>query len=510
MKKTNSSQPRRVAAIRYSRLAAALALALPVCGVPAAFAQPALTPDAGAAQQPGISAATNGTPIVDIVAPNGAGVSHNKFTDYNVGPNGLILNNSTTSVQTQLGGRIDGNGQLGGSPARVILNEVTSGNPSVLNGATEIAGSAARLVVANPNGITADGASFINATRVTLGAGIPLFDKDGVVAGFDTRGRIVVEGKGLDARSVDRTDLVARAVRVNADVQAKKLVVVAADANVALDGNFQQTGKREPAAADAPEVVLDVSQLGSMHANAIKLVGNSTGVGVNIAGKVDVVAGDAAVTKTRGIVSGGQTIGDASNGGSEIVVVGPAANGQLSVVGPLTNSGTLHADRFDVTGTVRNSGTIRGDAGVGITGPVINESTARISSGGAIDVTGVVRNAGTMRSDTAVSVVGAVTNESSGRISSGGDVGVVGPIANHGVIEKFVRDESGESTTPPVEPPVVQPPVEPPVVVPPVVKPPVVKPPVVKPPQWEIPKVTLPAWMKPYVNGNTAKYVTFI
>ncbi|PYB13914.1 hypothetical protein C0049_00625, partial [Pseudomonas aeruginosa] len=77
------------------------------------------------------------------------------FRDYNVGANGLILNNATGKTQgTQLGGIILGNPNLKGQAAQVILNQVTGGNRSTLAGYTEVAGQSARVIVANPHGIT--------------------------------------------------------------------------------------------------------------------------------------------------------------------------------------------------------------------------------------------------------------------------------------------------------------------------------------------------------------------
>lgn len=39
---------------------------------------------------------SSGTTVVDIEKPNAAGVSHNMYRDFNVGSNGMILNNSAT------------------------------------------------------------------------------------------------------------------------------------------------------------------------------------------------------------------------------------------------------------------------------------------------------------------------------------------------------------------------------------------------------------------------------
>ena len=58
----------------------------------------------GGKNKPIVQSAPNGAAIVQIVAPSKAGVSTNKYNQFNVGPTGLIFNNSPYVVGTQLGG----------------------------------------------------------------------------------------------------------------------------------------------------------------------------------------------------------------------------------------------------------------------------------------------------------------------------------------------------------------------------------------------------------------------
>lgn len=225
--------------------------------------------------------AANGVAVVNIATPNGAGISHNQFKDYNVGKEGLILNNATGKLnQTQLGGLISGNARLkAGKEAKGIINEVTGGNRSQLQGYTEVAGNAANVMVANPYGITCNGCGFINTPQATLTTGKPVFDASGNLQALDVKkGSITIEGQGIDASSSDALSIISRATEVNAAIHAKDLKVVAGANRVGTDGSVQaQQGE-----GSAPTVAVDTGALGGMYANRIHLVSSEKGVGVNL------------------------------------------------------------------------------------------------------------------------------------------------------------------------------------------------------------------------------------
>ena len=152
-----------------------------------------------------IGQAGNGVPIVNIAAPNASGLSHNQYQQYNVGAQGVLLNNATQRTQsTQLGGIILGNQNLNGRAANVILNEVVGANATQLKGYTEVAGQAARVIVANPYGISCNGCGFINTPQVTLTTGKPVLDNGRLDHFHVEGGSDSIDGAGLNADNVDQ------------------------------------------------------------------------------------------------------------------------------------------------------------------------------------------------------------------------------------------------------------------------------------------------------------------
>jgi len=467
---------------------------------PIAETNPKLVVDPNAANRPGLGAAPNGTPIVDINAADASGISSNRFLDYNVGPNGLVLNNSVNRTNTQLAGSIDGNARLGGRSAQVILNQVTGGNASVLAGATEVAGQQARVIVANPNGISVNGASFINASRASLVAGTTEFDEDGRIARFRTEnGRIAIDGAGLDARNMDQLDLVSRGLKVDAAVRAKKLVAIAHQGTAAIEQSNRQTLSGS-ASGKAPAAAIDVSESGSLRADEIALIGASAKTGVRIAGTVDAdtvdvsgrldndgsvrgrsvrIAGDATNSGTlhaekllaMGNVTNGGTIeagdvqvmGNTTNNGTlraeKLLAMGNVTNGStieagdVQVMGNTTNNGALRAKKlFSTSGNMTNRGTIEG-GDVKVMGNTTNDGTLRAEKllsamgnvtnrgtieAGAVKVMGKVTNDGTLHGDDSVSVMGRLYNGLSGVTSSYGNVFGAGRVSGPGRIVSYM------------------------------------------------------------------------
>ena len=231
----------------------------------------------------------NGVPVVNINTANAAGVSHNQFSQYNVEAKGLVLNNSSfrnaAVVQSQLAGQLVGNLNLA-AEAKLIVNEVVSTNRSVLAGYTEVVGSRADVIVANPYGITCSGCGFINSDRVTLTTGIPGWGADGSFNGVSvSRGDILIDGAGLNASAQQILDLVTRAVRIDGQINT----VAAGTLGIFAGPNQWSYASRDvtgtAAGADAqPAYAIDSTALGGMYAGRIRLIATEAGVGVRMLG----------------------------------------------------------------------------------------------------------------------------------------------------------------------------------------------------------------------------------
>ncbi len=279
-------------------------------------AQIVADPGAAANQRATVLTTPNGAPLVNIQTPSAAGVSRNTYRQFDVGAPGAVLNNSRGNAQTQLGGWVQGNPWLARGEARVILNEVNSGNPSQLRGFVEVAGQRAEVIIANPAGIQVDGAGFINASRATLTTGTPIVN-GGSLEGFRVQqGTVSIGGAGLDARLTDYTAILARAIEANAAVHAQQLLLVTGDNTISADHGQVQPSQTGGSASGAPAFALDVGQLGGMYAGKISLLGTEAGVGVRNHGTLSASAGDVRIDAAGWLSSAGRI--EASRGNVRI------------------------------------------------------------------------------------------------------------------------------------------------------------------------------------------------
>ena len=245
--------------------------------IPMALANP-VVPDQGKLG-PKIEEARNGMTVVNINTPNDKGLSHNQYNAFNVDEKGLILNNANRPVNTELAGYIMGNPNLVGPTANTILNEVTGTGSTSMNGALEVAGNKAHVIVANPNGISVNNGTFINASSATLTTGNPIIN-NGSVTGYNVQqGVITVGEKGLNASKTARTDMLAEAVKLNGKVWAQDTQVVTGKNAISVDSTGKVTNTSKT--GESNQIGLDVAAIGGMYANSMYLVGTNEGFGVN-------------------------------------------------------------------------------------------------------------------------------------------------------------------------------------------------------------------------------------
>ncbi|WP_105637954.1 filamentous hemagglutinin N-terminal domain-containing protein [Cronobacter dublinensis] len=353
----------------------------------------AIKADTSAANQPGIHTSTSGATVVDINKASSDGVSHNIYSEFNVDKNGVVLNNSTVNTNTQQAGNINGNANLAGNSATIILNEVRSSDPSQLNGMVEVAGKSAQVIIANPSGITCDGCGFINTNHATLTTGTANFDETGKLTGFDVKkGQVVVTGAGMDVGNNGKpqmTDIYARSVKVNAQLQAKNLNIITGTNRIKTNGTVEKTIE---GTGSAPAMALDVSSLGSMYAGKITMVGTESGVGVRL-DNADITAQDTLTISTAGnienrnsVITAGHSLNisgqsvDNTNG----EIRADAGNINIDAIQSFSNhNGTISGDTVNIKGgyTDNTGGLIESKGNMSLNGFTLDNRDGVITSG---------------------------------------------------------------------------------------------------------------------------------
>lgn len=413
---------------RKKFLALAIALSLQMQAVMPCYA--AVTAEAGGAN-------VNGN-IINIVKPDSNGLSHNKFTDFNVAGNGIVFNNHTGSAQykSQLAGALNANANLQGNAAKLILTEVTGTGKTNLNGMLEIAGTKADLVIANPNGIVGKGFGFINVGRATLTTGVPDWGADGKLNGFSVaKGTIDIQNAGLteDQRTdyrPDKLDIMARAIKINDELWANEAINVVAGSNEVkynADGSLEV--QKTSATAEKPQVALDVAALGGMYAGRIMLVGTEKGLGMNIGGNLKAqenlsITNDGRIVFTKNSGSSSNATDGLQN--QDYTSLTSDGTVMVSSTEDIENSGVITAQKdmtLTVGGKLTNSGTL--EAGAAYTAEEEEENPKFLQEAAKLRITAdEITNSGNINASKILDVASAKAINNDGYMHSNGEVSI--------------------------------------------------------------------------------------
>jgi len=254
-----------------------------------------LANNAGAvSRRPSVGGVSGGVPVVNIVAPNAAGVSHNEYSKFDVDAVGAVLNNSRVPSQSELtGGAIARNPRLLGGTAKLILNEIVSpvAAGSLINGAIEVVGEKADVIIANPYGISVNGGKFINAGKALLISGRPEVNAmTGEIEKFQIDGQngIEISGNGLTA-PLTAVELVSRHIKLAGALQAKEVEIKTGNKEYDYASGAASSEER---AVDGDTLLYAVSAsaFGSVNGDKIKIIATERGLGVRTSDEANLYA----------------------------------------------------------------------------------------------------------------------------------------------------------------------------------------------------------------------------
>lgn len=352
-------------------------------------------------ERPVVQETANQIPLVNITAPTNKGVSMNKYEQFNVEKQGAILNNSYVTSKTELAGYVQGNSNIVNGTAKVIVNQVTSGTPTSINGYLEVAGQRASVVVANPNGITVNGGGFLNTDHAVLTTGRAELNGAGNLQNYRVeQGKVAVEGKGLDGKGADSVSILARTIDVNAGVWANKLNTRTGQNHIDAN-NLKATALESSTVETKPMIGLDVAAVGGMYANHITMVGTEAGVGVNLNG---VVAGTQSVSldanghlSVNGMLQSDTSLVAKANSIQNIKTIASGGNLDLETK-ELTNTGNITSVKnghIKVEETLTNKSTMA--AGANTQGAVTGNGSLSVEAGNIRNIDAVIVSGGTTR-----------------------------------------------------------------------------------------------------------------
>ena len=288
-----------------------------------------------------------GDAVVFEIANPTDGLSDNSYTDFNISVNGVVFNNSDSAGTSQLAGDISANPNIGiGEAASIILAQVTGTNPSLLFGALEVFGTEAVVIIANPNGISCNACSFINASRVDLVTGN--YDVNTNTFGtIDENTNIAIIESGLDASSVGILNIQAGSFTNTGGLKANIF-----NLNVVGDFDYTQRGIINATIFDL-EVGGDFNHNDA--ANNFVWAANDT---LTVGGTANITANNF------------------SNGGS-ITVTGSGSSGSLAITAGYTaiNQGSIVSGNLDLNAD---------DFFRNLTGGDINVANLNIIAGGKV------------------------------------------------------------------------------------------------------------------------------
>ncbi|KVU12424.1 filamentous hemagglutinin [Burkholderia ubonensis] len=295
MARRNSIRRAGAGGLRVMFFCLAAAGTLPRCALAAG-----IVPDGGTATS--VSLAPDGRQLVNL-APAVAGVSSNSYSSFNVTAAGATLNNT-------------------GINARTIVNQVTSTNPSLIQGQIDVAGPRANVVLANPNGITVNGGSFVNTGHVALSTGNVSFNDVQIAPGviqrnvvLDTATGTIVVGPGGLASALIGLDLIAKTIRIDGPVNntftspTAGVRLLAGSSRVELNtglspsdnANDWLTRSATMNPDTASSYAIDITAAGSLTSGRVQLIVTDRGPGVRSAGPLNASLGDFLLTSNGNV-----------------------------------------------------------------------------------------------------------------------------------------------------------------------------------------------------------------